>query len=160
MVLNSNGQQMGFASHCGYGSNEDKMHSLAVLDADYLDPGTDVVILWGKAMLALLPFQALQDLYVVQDGHCGVSPAELDRLMTDIHRVRRSDWAIARGELEPGVTAVGTVIRHPSGTTLGAVTISARGQSKLAGPELDRVLRRMKHSRARIESDIDGSTQL
>lgn len=111
----------------------------------------------GKAMLAVLPDVELRRLYLGRDVDSGVSEPEFHRLVTNVDRVRRTNWAIANGELEPTVTAVGTVIRHPSGTALGAVTISTLGQSTMSGSQLDRIIRHLQHSRLLIEADIGAS---
>ena len=42
------GKTVGLSTWVGYSANEGKMLTLAVLDADYAEPGTEVVFLWGE----------------------------------------------------------------------------------------------------------------
>jgi glycine cleavage system aminomethyltransferase T len=42
------GDTVGVSTWIGYSSNESKMLTLAVLDADYAEPGTDVTLVWGE----------------------------------------------------------------------------------------------------------------
>ncbi len=42
------GQTVGVSTWCGYSFNERKMLTLAMLDADYSEPGTEVVFVWGE----------------------------------------------------------------------------------------------------------------
>ena len=42
------GKTIGVSTWVGYSANEGKMLTLAVLDADYAEPGTEVVFLWGE----------------------------------------------------------------------------------------------------------------
>lgn len=42
------GQQVGVSTWIGYSSNEGKMLTLAMLDAEYAEPGTKVTLLWGE----------------------------------------------------------------------------------------------------------------
>lgn len=42
------GKQVGISTWIGYSSNEGKMLTLAMLDADYVKPGTKVQLLWGE----------------------------------------------------------------------------------------------------------------
>jgi glycine cleavage system aminomethyltransferase T len=42
------GKTVGVSTWVGYSANEGKMLTLAVLDADYAEPGTEVVFLWGE----------------------------------------------------------------------------------------------------------------
>ncbi|MEH3107365.1 MAG: aminomethyltransferase family protein [Sphingomonas fennica] len=42
------GKQVGISTWVGYSSNEGKMLTLAILDADYAKPGTEVTLLWGE----------------------------------------------------------------------------------------------------------------
>jgi syringate O-demethylase len=42
------GKTVGISTWIGYSSNEGKMLTLAVLDADYAEPGTEVVFVWGE----------------------------------------------------------------------------------------------------------------
>jgi len=42
------GETVGVSTWVGYSANEGKMLTLAVLDADYAEPGTEVVFLWGE----------------------------------------------------------------------------------------------------------------
>jgi syringate O-demethylase len=42
------GNTVGVSTWIGYSSNEGKMLTLAVLDADYAEPGTEVIFVWGE----------------------------------------------------------------------------------------------------------------
>jgi glycine cleavage system aminomethyltransferase T len=42
------GKTVGVSTWIGYSANEGKMLTLAVLDADYAEPGTDVTFVWGE----------------------------------------------------------------------------------------------------------------
>ena len=42
------GETVGISTWVGYSANEGKMLTLAVLDAEYAEPGTDVTFVWGE----------------------------------------------------------------------------------------------------------------
>ena len=42
------GETVGVSTWIGYSANEGKMLTLAVLDAEYAEPGTDVTLVWGE----------------------------------------------------------------------------------------------------------------
>jgi glycine cleavage system aminomethyltransferase T len=42
------GETVGVSTWVGYSANEGKMLTLAVLDAEYAEPGTDVTFVWGE----------------------------------------------------------------------------------------------------------------
>jgi syringate O-demethylase len=42
------GETVGVSTWIGYSSNEGKMLTLAVLDAEYAEPGTEVTLVWGE----------------------------------------------------------------------------------------------------------------
>ncbi len=42
------GKTVGVSTWVGYSSNEGKMLTLAVLDTDYAEPGTEVTFVWGE----------------------------------------------------------------------------------------------------------------
>jgi glycine cleavage system aminomethyltransferase T len=44
----ADGDTVGISTWIGYSSNESKMLTLAVLDADYAEPGTEVALVWGE----------------------------------------------------------------------------------------------------------------
>lgn len=44
----ADGTEIGVSTWIGYSSNERKMLTLAVLDADYAEPGTEVSLVWGE----------------------------------------------------------------------------------------------------------------
>ncbi|HTX01680.1 MAG TPA: hypothetical protein VMD59_23055, partial [Acidimicrobiales bacterium] len=43
------GELAGISTWCGYSSNERKMLTLAILDAEHCEPGTEVTLVWGEA---------------------------------------------------------------------------------------------------------------
>jgi syringate O-demethylase len=43
-----NGKTIGVSTWCGYSSNEGKMLTLAILDAEHAEPGNEVVFVWGE----------------------------------------------------------------------------------------------------------------
>jgi vanillate/3-O-methylgallate O-demethylase len=47
-VRTASGQLVGLSSHCGYSGNEGAMLSLAMLDAAYAQPGTELILTWGE----------------------------------------------------------------------------------------------------------------
>jgi glycine cleavage system aminomethyltransferase T len=44
----SNGKMVGISTWCGYSANEGRMLTLAILDSDYSEPGTEVTFVWGE----------------------------------------------------------------------------------------------------------------
>jgi len=44
----SNGKTIGISTWCGYSSNEGRMLTLAILDEEYAEPGTEVTFVWGE----------------------------------------------------------------------------------------------------------------
>ena len=42
------GETVGVSTWVGYSANEGKMLTLAVLDAEYAEPGTEVTFVWGE----------------------------------------------------------------------------------------------------------------
>jgi glycine cleavage system aminomethyltransferase T len=44
----ADGKTIGVSTWIGYSANEGKMLTLAVLDADYVEPGTEVIFVWGE----------------------------------------------------------------------------------------------------------------
>jgi syringate O-demethylase len=42
------GEAVGLSTWIGYSANEGKMLTLAVLDAEHAEPGTEVVFVWGE----------------------------------------------------------------------------------------------------------------
>lgn len=47
-VRSKDGKLVGMAGFCGFSGNEDAMLSLATLDADHAEPGTEVMLIWGE----------------------------------------------------------------------------------------------------------------
>ena len=47
-VVNAKGELIGFSTFCGYSWNERSMLSLAILDEEYAQPGTQVTLIWGE----------------------------------------------------------------------------------------------------------------
>jgi vanillate/3-O-methylgallate O-demethylase len=48
-VRDLDGRLVGLAAHSGYSGNEGAALSLAMVDADYAEPGTEAVLVWGEA---------------------------------------------------------------------------------------------------------------
>jgi syringate O-demethylase len=46
--VEADGKTVGVSTWIGYSSNERKMLTLAVLDADHAEPGTEVGFVWGE----------------------------------------------------------------------------------------------------------------
>lgn len=46
--VTADGETVGVSTWIGYSANEGKMLTLAVLDADHAEPGTDVTLVWGE----------------------------------------------------------------------------------------------------------------
>jgi syringate O-demethylase len=46
--VTGDGDTVGISTWIGYSSNESKMLTLAVLNADYAEPGTEVTLVWGE----------------------------------------------------------------------------------------------------------------
>ncbi|MEO3886675.1 IclR family transcriptional regulator [Nonomuraea sp. B5E05] len=111
----------------------------------------------GKAMLSTLPNPVLENLYLTEGKTTTISAAEFDRLMDNITWVRRTGWSVSKGECERTITAVGIPIRRRSGEPLGAMTITTHGSASLVGPGLERTIRHLRRTRARIEAEINAS---
>jgi vanillate/3-O-methylgallate O-demethylase len=47
-VRSLSGNPAGRSTQCGYSANEYQMLSLAIVDAQYAEPGTEVVVIWGE----------------------------------------------------------------------------------------------------------------
>ena len=47
-VTDTQGNTIGLATYPGYTANERAMMSLASVDAEFAEPGTEVVLLWGE----------------------------------------------------------------------------------------------------------------
>jgi len=47
-VRGPDGQVVGLSCHCGYSGNEGAVLSLAMLDREFANPGTEVVLTWGE----------------------------------------------------------------------------------------------------------------
>ena len=43
-----NGRTIGVSTWVGYSANEGKMLTLAILDAEHAEPGTEVTFVWGE----------------------------------------------------------------------------------------------------------------
>jgi glycine cleavage system aminomethyltransferase T len=43
-----NGKVIGISTWCGYSANEGKMLTLAMLDSEYGEPGSEVTFVWGE----------------------------------------------------------------------------------------------------------------
>jgi len=46
--VTKNGRTIGISTWCGYSSNEGKMLTLAILDAEHAEAGNEVVFVWGE----------------------------------------------------------------------------------------------------------------
>ena len=51
----SAGDPVGFSSDCGYIANERRFVSLATLDAEFAEPGTEVTVVWGEEPVSSKP---------------------------------------------------------------------------------------------------------
>ncbi|MPY81190.1 MAG: helix-turn-helix domain-containing protein, partial [Actinophytocola sp.] len=71
----------------------------------------------GKAILAALPADAVEELYQDTD-------VDLARLRRELRLVRRRGFAINNQLTETGLTAVGMRVDHPAGTPVAAVSIA------------------------------------
>ena len=47
--VTDDGETIGVSTWVGYSANEGKMLTLAVLDAEFAEPGTEVTFVWGEA---------------------------------------------------------------------------------------------------------------
>lgn len=47
-VAGPDGRRAGMSCHCGYSNNEGEMLSLAMMEPDFAEPGTEVVLTWGE----------------------------------------------------------------------------------------------------------------
>lgn len=107
----------------------------------------------GKAALALLPDGELATMYRSPTARVRLGAGDFDRLMVDIAGARRRDFALARGEFERSVSAIGTSLRDAAGATLGAITISVRGSGPTDAMVLARFADRLHEAKAAIESE-------
>ena len=46
--VTDDGKTIGISTWCGYSSNEGKMLTLAILNPEYAEPGTEVTFVWGE----------------------------------------------------------------------------------------------------------------
>jgi vanillate/3-O-methylgallate O-demethylase len=44
----SDGKTIGISTWCGYSSNEGRMLTLAILNEEFAEPGTEVTFVWGE----------------------------------------------------------------------------------------------------------------
>jgi glycine cleavage system aminomethyltransferase T len=51
----ADGRQVGISLDCGYLANEREMVSLATLDNEYAQPGTEVTVVWGESPVSAKP---------------------------------------------------------------------------------------------------------
>jgi IclR family transcriptional regulator, acetate operon repressor len=80
----------------------------------------------GKALLAEMPPAELRALYpggVIDPGRPG--KPDLSALLRELHSVRQQRFALNIDESEPGISAVGIVLRHRHGQAVGALSVSA-----------------------------------
>jgi glycine cleavage system aminomethyltransferase T len=47
-AVTADGETVGVSTWIGYSANEGKMLTLAVVDADHAEPGTEVTLVWGE----------------------------------------------------------------------------------------------------------------
>jgi hypothetical protein len=50
-----NGRQVGISLDCGYLANDRVMVSLATLENEYAEPGTEVTVVWGEQPVSAKP---------------------------------------------------------------------------------------------------------
>lgn len=48
-VRSTNGERIGYSTHCCYSVNERRQLSLALVDRAFTEPGTEVTLIWGEA---------------------------------------------------------------------------------------------------------------
>jgi DNA-binding IclR family transcriptional regulator len=74
----------------------------------------------GRVLLATLTDEEIVRLYETP----GAAEVDLPRLLRDLRRVRRQDFAVNDQGTEAGVTAIGHPIRGPRGTPVAAVSVA------------------------------------
>ena len=111
----------------------------------------------GKAILATLPQEERQSLL-------GPGPlrAVTDETLTDIgaleeelERTQERGYAVNRGESNPGIISVATVVRAPVGQPIGALAIS---DAVYRAPPVEQMGRWVLEAGSDLEDDILGNT--
>ena len=80
----------------------------------------------GKAMLAWLPEDEIHRILAAR-GMTRFTPATITDaalFLEELRHVRRNGFALDREEFQPGVTAIGAVIRNHTGAVVGAISAS------------------------------------
>jgi DNA-binding IclR family transcriptional regulator len=107
----------------------------------------------GRILLAELPPDALEHLYLQHDEPPGPEPRwrdrrmpahEFERLRDDLAAVRAAGFAVNVGRTEEGVAVFGTAIRNPAGKAVAALAVAVpvtRFQRHVEGTLVSRVRR-------------------
>jgi DNA-binding IclR family transcriptional regulator len=80
----------------------------------------------GKAMLSCLGEDEIRQIIKSQDlrGYTPNTITKVDKLLTELRRVRKLGYAVDNEEIELGLTCVGAAIRNHAGEMVGAISIA------------------------------------
>jgi DNA-binding IclR family transcriptional regulator len=80
----------------------------------------------GKAMLSCLGEDQIRPIIKSQDlrGYTPNTITKVDKLLTELRRVRKLGYAVDNEEIELGLTCVGAAIRNHAGEMVGAISIA------------------------------------
>lgn len=106
----------------------------------------------GKAILAGLPARELDKLYD------GLPEVDLARLRRELGLVRKRGYALNDQRTEDGVTAIGRVVRDPSGVPLASVSL-ALPKARFTRELLPIRVAAMSAAVSRTESDLAATGQ-
>ena len=84
-VVLKDGRQIGISLDCGYLANERVMVSLATLENEYAEPGTQVTVVWGEQPVSAKP--AVEE-HVQVEIRATVAPAPFDSFARENYRSR------------------------------------------------------------------------
>jgi IclR family acetate operon transcriptional repressor len=111
----------------------------------------------GQALLAELSTAVLCDLYPAGSPAELAQPAAAEDFRCLLRGVRLRGYSVVEGLQERGMTALGTVVHHPSGAAIGAVCVAAPTQ-RLQKPHRPGMAQILRETALRIEDSLVDST--
>lgn len=107
----------------------------------------------GKAMLAELDRDRLEQLYRPGTPESVLSDREWKALLRELAAARKQGYALNREQTEAGVSAVGMALHDGSGQVVGALSVSAP-TARLGADRIPAVVREARTAVARAEQDL------
>lgn len=107
----------------------------------------------GKALLAELDREQLEQLYRLDEQDRQLSDREWRALLRDIKSVRETGYAINREKTENGVSAMGMCVRDADGSAVGALSIAAPS-ARFPAKRIPGLVREMRAAIRRAEADV------